>query len=97
MLSGYPTGLLLSLVVSEVSIHAYRVSQVKRKIMKLFHGILKEEDTAQFRKCNWSGQAGEPHDALNGTIDRDKGANRVCFLIQERMSQGEYPAQGNTA
>jgi hypothetical protein len=35
-------GLLLSLVVSEVSIHAYSVSHVKRKITKLFYGFLKK-------------------------------------------------------
>ncbi len=42
-------------------------------------------------------QAGEPHDALHGTIDREKDASRVCFLIQERMVHVEHPAQGNTA
>jgi len=31
--------LLLSLVVSEVAIHAYSVSHVKRKITKLFDGF----------------------------------------------------------
>ena len=33
----------------------------------------------------------------NWTIDRDKDASRVCFLIQERMLQVVYPARGNTA
>ncbi len=42
-------------------------------------------------------QAGEPHDALNGPTDRDKGASRVRFMVQERMSQVEYSAQANTA
>ena len=37
---------------------------------------------------------GEPHDVLNGIIDREKGASRVCLLIRERMVQFEYPAQG---
>ncbi len=38
----------------------------------------------------------EPYDALNGIIDREKDASRVCFLIhcQERMVQIEHPAQG---
>jgi hypothetical protein len=35
-------GLLLSPVVSEVGIHASRVSQVKRKITKLFYGVFKK-------------------------------------------------------
>jgi hypothetical protein len=42
-------------------------------------------------------QRGEPHDVLNGTIDREKDASRVYFLIQERLVQVEYSAQGNTA
>jgi hypothetical protein len=40
---------------------------------------------------------GEPYDVLNGIIDREMGASRVGFLIQERMVRDEYPAQGNTA
>ncbi len=41
-------------------------------------------------------QRGNPYDALNGTIGREKDASRVCFLIhcQERMVQIEHPAQG---
>jgi hypothetical protein len=35
--------LLLSRVVSECGLHPYRVSQVKEKIMKLFHGSEKED------------------------------------------------------
>jgi hypothetical protein len=42
-------------------------------------------------------QRGEPYDVLNGTIDREKDASRVCFLIQERLVPVEYSAQGNTA
>ena len=42
-------------------------------------------------------QRGEPHDALNGMIDREKDASRVGFLIQERMVPVEHPAQENTA
>jgi hypothetical protein len=44
-------------------------------------------------------QIGEPYDALNGTIGREKDASRVCFLIhcQERMVHVEHPAQENTA
>ncbi len=42
-------------------------------------------------------EAGVSHEALNCTIDRVKDAGRVCFLVQERMVQVEYPAQGNTA
>jgi len=42
-------------------------------------------------------EAGVPHDALNGTIDREKDAGRVCILGQERMLQVEYPAERNTA
>ncbi len=38
-----------------------------------------------------------PHDARNGPIDREKDAGRVGFLVQERMVQGEEPAQRNTA
>ena len=30
-------------------------------------------------------EAGVPHDALNGTSDREKDAGCVCFLVQERM------------
>ena len=51
---------------------------------------------------NWTGdgkrqQIDEPHDALNGMIDREKDTSRVCFLIQERMVQVEHPAQWNIA
>ena len=42
------------------------------------------------------GQTGEPHDARNGTIDREKDASSVCFLIKEQMFRVKYPAQGNT-
>jgi hypothetical protein len=44
-------------------------------------------------------QRGEPHDARNGIIDREKDASRVCLLIQcqERMVQVEQPAQENIA
>jgi hypothetical protein len=42
-------------------------------------------------------EAGVPYDALNCTIDRDKDAGRVCFLVQEWMVQVEEPAQRNTA
>jgi hypothetical protein len=44
-------------------------------------------------------QRGEPQDALNVIIDREKDASRVCFLIQcqERMLQVEHPAQENIA
>ena len=42
-------------------------------------------------------QIGEPHDVLNGSIDREKNASRVCFLIQERMVQVEHLTQENTA
>jgi hypothetical protein len=42
-------------------------------------------------------QIGEPHDVLNGIIDREKNASRVCFLIQERMLQVEHSAQENAA
>jgi hypothetical protein len=42
-------------------------------------------------------QRGEPDDVLNGTIEREKDASRVYFLIQERLVQVEYSAQGNTA
>jgi hypothetical protein len=42
-------------------------------------------------------QRGEPYDVLNGTIDREKDASRVYFLIQERLVPVEYSAQGNTA
>ena len=48
-------GLLLSLAVSEGRIHAYRVSQVKGKITKLFSWILSEA-IAQLIKCNCSVQ-----------------------------------------
>jgi len=34
-------------------------------------------------------EAGVPHDALICTIDRDKDAGRVCFLVQEWMVQVE--------
>lgn len=34
-------------------------------------------------------EAGVPHDALNGTIDRDMDADCVCLLVQERMVQVE--------
>ncbi len=42
-------------------------------------------------------QIGEPYDVLNGMIDREKDASRVCFLIQgqEWMLQVEHPAQEN--
>jgi len=40
---------------------------------------------------------GEPHDVLNGMIDREKDASRVRFLIQERMVHVEHPAQENSA
>jgi hypothetical protein len=42
-------------------------------------------------------QRSEPYDVLNGMIDREKDASRVCFLIQERLVQVELAAQGNTA
>jgi hypothetical protein len=42
-------------------------------------------------------QAAEPHDALNGMIDREKDAGPVCFLVQERMVQVEEPAQRKIA
>lgn len=42
-------------------------------------------------------EAAVPHDARNGTIDRDKDAGRVCFLVQEWMVQVEEPAQRTTA
>jgi hypothetical protein len=42
-------------------------------------------------------EAGAPHGTLNGTIDRDKDAGRVCFLVQEWMVQVEEPSQRNTA
>jgi hypothetical protein len=55
-------------------------------------------------ESTWTGggkrrQRGEPHDARNEIIDREKDASRVCFLIQcqERMVQVEHPAQENTA
>jgi hypothetical protein len=41
-------------------------------------------------------QRGEPHDVLNGMIDREKDASRVCLLIRDRRLQLEYPAQGTT-
>jgi hypothetical protein len=42
---------------------------------------------------------GEPHDARNGIIGREKDARRVCFLLhcQERMGHVEHPAQENIA
>jgi hypothetical protein len=40
---------------------------------------------------------GEPHVVLNGILDREKDANSVCLLIQERMAQVEYPAKGHIA
>jgi hypothetical protein len=42
---------------------------------------------------------GEPYDVLNGIIDREKNAGRVCFLIhcQERRVHVEHPAQENIA
>jgi hypothetical protein len=48
-------------------------------------------------ESTWTGdgkrrQRGEPHSVLRGTIDREKGASRVCFLIQERMGHVEYLA-----
>ncbi len=41
----------------------------------------------------------EPHDVLNGIIDREKDASRVGFLMQsqERMGQVAHPAQENIA
>jgi hypothetical protein len=45
-------GLLLSSVVSEVCIRIDRVSQLKEKIMKLFHGS--EDDYRSASKCNCS-------------------------------------------
>ena len=38
-----------------------------------------------------------PYDACNGTIDREKDADRVCFLVQERMLHVEESAQRTTA
>ena len=34
-------------------------------------------------------EAGVPHGALNGTIDRHKDARRVFFLVHERMLKVE--------
>ena len=42
-------------------------------------------------------EAAVPHSALNGTIDCDKDAGRVCLLVQEWMLQVEEPGQRNTA
>ncbi len=41
-------------------------------------------------------QRGEPHDVLNGIIDREKNASRVGFQIDcpERMVQVEHPKGG---
>jgi len=39
-----------------------------------------------------SREAAVPHDALNGTLDREKDAGRVCLLVQEWMLQVEEPA-----
>jgi hypothetical protein len=36
---------------------------------------------------------GEPHDVLNGMIDREKNASPACLLIRERKLQVEYPAR----
>ena len=42
---------------------------------------------------------GEPYDARNGMIDREKDASRMRFLhqCQERMVHIEHPAQENSA
>ena len=62
------------------------------------------QQDGQRTDSTWTGggkrrQRGEPHDVLNGIIDREKDASRVCFLIQcqERMLQVEHPAQENIA
>ncbi len=52
-------GLLLSYGVSEGCIRMYRVSHMKEKIMKLFHGS--EDNYCSAYKCNCSG----PGDALS--------------------------------
>jgi hypothetical protein len=44
-----------------------------------------------------SREAGASHGTLNGTIDHDKDARRVFFLVRKRMMQVEEPAQGNIA
>ena len=66
------------------------------------HTISVAQQDGPSTDSTWTGggkrrQRGEPHDALNGTIDREKDASRVCFLIQERMVHVEHPAQENIA
>ena len=42
-------------------------------------------------------EAGASHGTLNGTIDHDKDARRVFFLVRKRLLQVEELAQGNIA
>jgi hypothetical protein len=78
-------GLLLSLVVSEVSIHAYRVSQVKRKITKLFYGFLKKKILLSLESATVVGRqitSGlDPLPSLWATVFRvSSRENRVILL-----------------
>jgi len=64
---------------------------------QVYHGRADASQEAPGLGTEARREAGVPHDALNGTRDREKDAGRVCFLVQEQMWQVEKPAQRNTA
>jgi len=56
---------------------------------QVYHGRADPSQEAPGLGTQARREAGVPHDALICTIDRDKDAGRVCFLVQEWMVQVE--------
>jgi hypothetical protein len=58
-----------------------------------YHGRADASQEAPVLGTEARREGGAPHDTRNVTIDRDKDAGRVCFLVQKRMLQVEEPAR----
>jgi hypothetical protein len=50
---------------------------------QVYHGRADTSQEAPGSGKEATREAGATHDALNGIIDCDKDAGRVCFLVQE--------------
>jgi hypothetical protein len=55
----------------------------------VYHGRADASQEASGLGTEARREAGAPHEARNGTIDREKDAGRACLLVQEWMVQVE--------